>query len=66
MQRSSSNLLRFNVEDIFALPQLKAGKFTKNIQSNDLKKGINEVVEIMDFQSRAKGISVNTVLKGFP
>mmetsp|Transcript_7732 Transcript_7732/g.11995 ORF Transcript_7732/g.11995 Transcript_7732/m.11995 type:complete len:94 (+) Transcript_7732:906-1187(+) len=31
ISKSSTKILRFNVEDILALPQLKAGKFTKNI-----------------------------------
>mmetsp|Transcript_17098 Transcript_17098/g.26446 ORF Transcript_17098/g.26446 Transcript_17098/m.26446 type:complete len:94 (-) Transcript_17098:171-452(-) len=31
ISQSSTNLIRFNVEDLLALPQLKAGKFTKNL-----------------------------------
>jgi len=30
--QSSCKLLMFNVEDILALPQLKDGRFTKNMQ----------------------------------
>mmetsp|Transcript_27637 Transcript_27637/g.41920 ORF Transcript_27637/g.41920 Transcript_27637/m.41920 type:complete len:92 (-) Transcript_27637:242-517(-) len=31
ISKSSCKLLKFNVEDILALPQLKQGKFSKNV-----------------------------------
>jgi len=36
----------FNVEDILALPQLKDGRFTKNIQSINPCKAVEEVMQI--------------------
>jgi len=35
------------VEDLLALPQLKAGKFTRNIQEHDLREGTEEIVAVM-------------------
>jgi len=49
ISKSSTKILRFNVEDILALPQLKAGKFTRNIQKINIKDAVQEVKDIMDF-----------------
>jgi len=37
------------VEDILALPQLKQGKFTRNVATSNLKASANEIVRIMQF-----------------
>ena len=66
VSQSSTNLIRFNVEDILALPQLKAGKFTKNIQNNDIRHGTHEVMGIMEHQSKSKGVIVSPFFLGFP
>jgi len=39
-------MLLFNVEDILALPRLKEGRFTKNIQSVNIRLAIEEVMTI--------------------
>lgn len=44
--KSSCRLLSFSVEDILALPQLKEGKFRKNLKVSDLKKAVEEVMAI--------------------
>ena len=44
--KSSCRLLSFNVEDILALPQLKEGKFRKNVKLSDLRKAVEEVMSI--------------------
>lgn len=46
---SSTNLIRFNVEDILALPQLKSGKFTKSISDHNIEPSIDEITSIMKF-----------------
>jgi hypothetical protein len=43
---SSCKLLVFNVEDIMALPQLREGKFTKNINLISIKSAVEEVMSI--------------------
>ena len=63
---SSTNLIRFNVEDILALPQLKSGKFTKNISDIDIKSATSEIVDLMEHQSEAKGVNVSVIYQGFP
>jgi len=55
---SSTNLIRFNVEDILALPQLKSGKFTKTIADCSLEPAIEEIKSIMDHQAEAKEVDV--------
>mmetsp|Transcript_41749 Transcript_41749/g.63769 ORF Transcript_41749/g.63769 Transcript_41749/m.63769 type:complete len:137 (-) Transcript_41749:742-1152(-) len=65
VSESSSNLIRFNVEDILALPQLKAGKFTKNIREHDVAKGVEEVVSIMEHQAKVKKVQMVQKFEGF-
>jgi len=62
---SSSQMLLFNVEDLLALPQLKQGKLTKNIEKFDIKQAMREVSDIMDFKLKSKEIELEVHLKGF-
>lgn len=55
---SSCKLLKFNVEDILALPRLKMGKFTKNIQRIDLKESFKEVIAIQKYQAEQRGVDM--------
>jgi len=43
---AACKMLMFNVEDILALPQLKDGKFTKNIQEVGLGTSVREIIDI--------------------
>ena len=56
--KSSSKLIRFNVEDILALPQIKSGKFKKNIASVNLGQSMNEIVDILTAQAEKKKIRI--------
>ena len=62
---SACKMLMFNVEDILALPQLKDGHFTKNIQDTNLSSAIREVMGIQEVQARMKNIMVNFCQSGF-
>jgi hypothetical protein len=55
---SSTNLIKFNVEDILALPQLKQGKFTKSISEDSVWDAVEEVVKILELQSTKKEIDI--------
>ena len=46
---ASCKLLLFNVEDILALPRLKEGRFTKNIQAVDADGAVLEVMKIQEY-----------------
>ena len=59
-------MLKFNVEDILVLPQLKNGKFTKNIQPVDIQELVAEVTDILSYQSETKNIKVSSNFFGFP
>jgi len=63
---SSTNLIKFNVEDILALPQLKSGKFTKSIQESLINPAIQEIIDIMSHQSEAKNVRVTFQTINFP
>jgi len=54
------------VEDILALPQLKQGKFSKNVQQINIYQTVMEIVEIMGYQSETKCVQVQTLFTGFP
>jgi len=66
MQTTCANLLRFHVEDILGLAQIKAGKFRKNIQKFNIKKAIEEVVEVQESSANEKGVSIEVKLDNFP
>ena len=63
---TSSNLLLLNVEDILGYAQLQAGRFVKVIKKMNVKKMVNEIVSIQQYQAEAKGITMKTVFAGFP
>jgi len=58
--QSSGKLLKFNVEDILAMPQLQQGKFTKNITRVCLDRSVREISSILDYQTKSKGINVSS------
>ncbi len=66
VSKSSCKLLKFNVEDILALPQIQQGKFTRNLSLVNLGDSLNEIVEIMDYQIREKQIDLKWKFCGFP
>ena len=63
---TSSNLLLLNVEDILGYAQLQAGRFVQVIKKMNVKKMVNEIVSIQQYQAEAKGITMKTVFAGFP
>lgn len=65
IQTSSSNLLLLNVEDILGFAQLKAGKFIKIIKKFNIKRAIEEIISIQQYQAASKGIDISTEFIGF-
>jgi signal transduction histidine kinase len=63
---SSSSLLLLNVEDILGFAQLKAGKFVKVIKGFNIKRAVEEIVAIQQYQAESKNISIRTEFIGFP
>mmetsp|Transcript_41517 Transcript_41517/g.63382 ORF Transcript_41517/g.63382 Transcript_41517/m.63382 type:complete len:115 (-) Transcript_41517:266-610(-) len=63
---SSCRILTFTVEDILALPQLKDGKFTKNIQRISLSAAAQEIINILELQAKTKSVALKLKLFGFP
>lgn len=63
---SSSNLLLLNVEDILGFAQLKAGKFVKSIVKFNIKRVVDEIVSIQQYQANSKNIAILTEYIGFP
>ena len=46
IQKDSSQLLLFHVEDVLGIAQLKSGKFRKNESRFNIKKAIDDIIEI--------------------
>jgi len=63
---SSSQLLLLNVEDILGFAQLKAGKFVKILKRFNIKRAIEDIVNIQMYQAESKNISIHTKFVGFP
>ena len=62
---SSCKLLSFNVEDIMALPQLKDGKFTMNVQNIDIRTSVKEIMSIQETSAEEQGVLMESVFHGF-
>jgi signal transduction histidine kinase len=54
-----------NVEDILGFAQLKAGKFIKIIKKFNIKRAIDEIISIQQYQAVSKGIEISTEFIGF-
>ena len=74
MIETSGQILLALIEDILDLSKIEAGKFTLDNVDFDLRVGAEEVVEILGFQARAKGLALTlrmapdtpTLLRGDP
>lgn len=54
-----------NVEDILGYAQLKAGKFRKTIKKFNIKRAIDDIVQIQLYQAETKKIRISTNFIGF-
>jgi signal transduction histidine kinase len=63
---SSSNLLLLNVEDILGYAQLKADKFIKTIKVFNIKRAIEEIISIQEYQANSRNITISHEFIGFP
>ena len=54
--QSSSTMLQFLVNDLLDLFQIKNGKFNKNEQVHDIRKELDNVIELMNIQCEKKNI----------
>ena len=66
IQKSSSKLLLFHVEDILGMAQLKTGKFRKVIGKFSVKTAIDEIMNIQKFSSEIQNIRMNVEFIDFP
>ena len=62
---SSSNLLLVNVEDILGFAQIKAGKFSKIIKKFNIRRCIQEIIDIQSYQAQSKNIRIGLEFSGF-
>ena len=56
--RNSASLLHFLVNDLLDLCRLRNGKFTKNDAECDIRKHLEELIEIFQLQAQEKGIEL--------
>jgi signal transduction histidine kinase len=59
-------LLLLNVEDILGFAQLKAGKFYKDIKKFNIKRAVQEIISIQQYQAESKNIIIESDFIGFP
>lgn len=53
---ASSNLLLMNVQDILDYAQLKAGKFIKDIKQFSIKRAVDDIRSIQEYQALGRNI----------
>jgi signal transduction histidine kinase len=63
--KASCKLLKFNIEDIVSLPQIKDGRLKPQVDKQDLKNLVSEVVAVQQQQIDDKAISLDVKFLGF-
>lgn len=63
IQRTSSNHLLFHVEDVLGIAQIRAHKFSKQLKKFNLKKAIEEVIQIQKDKADMGDIRVTSQIK---
>ena len=59
IQRNSSQILLFHVEDLLGMAQLKCGKFRKNESKFNIKKAVEDIIEIQQYSADQKNIKID-------
>ena len=54
------------VESVLGFAQIRAGKFVKNVKRFNIKKIIDELIEIQHYQAESKSIDILCSFKNFP
>jgi len=65
IQQSSCKLMNFNVEDILALPLLKEGRLSKNIQVHNIVDSVKEIRSIQAWAAQQKNVEISSKSFGF-
>ena len=65
IQQSSCKLMNFNVEDILALPLLKEGRLSKNIQVHNIVDSVKEIRSIQAWAAQQKNVEILSKCFGF-
>lgn len=58
ISKTSSKLMLYNVEDLLDYGQMESGNFRKNIQQFDVKKAIQEIINVQLYKSSDKNIDL--------
>ena len=66
LAKSSTKLIQFSVEDILALPQLKQGRLVKNVEKINLRKAVDEVVQVFQGTISQKQLDLEVDIKNLP
>ena len=57
--------MKFNIEDMLALPQLKQGKFNKVIERFDAEAAVQEIISLQEYQCKQKNVKIEKKFIGF-
>jgi two-component system sensor histidine kinase BarA len=58
ISKTSSKLMLYNVEDLLDYGQMESGNFRKNIQQFDVKKAIQEIINVQRYKASDKNINL--------
>jgi len=53
------------VESVLGFADMRSGKFAKNLKKFNIKKTIDELIEIQHYQAESKSIDILCSFKGF-
>ena len=65
VMKHSSKLLLFFVQDLLDFAQIKQNKFKKNLEEFSPQEAIEELCQVLAFQSESKNVTVTQVFRNF-
>jgi len=65
VMKHSSKLLLFFVQDLLDFAQIKQKKFKKNIEDFSPQEAIDELCQVLAFQSESKNVAITQVFRNF-
>ena len=63
ISKTSSKLMLYNVEDLLDLGQMESGNFRKIIQKFNMKKCIQEMLDVQMFKANDKNINLTQTIE---
>ena len=65
IQDSSTNVMKYMIQDLLDFAQIKSGKFNQKIKQFDVQLAITEIADIQQHKAVSQGIDLQIIFEGF-